>query len=229
MCACVFQHRVFGFRLLFMPVSDLENLPRPIARRLRTLGHALTRVEAALRLLPKRLERGLLDATSTAWIQQWAGGVLGQGHGQGQPSLASDEVLKATIAWQEQAWLVSELPPAWHGALLLLHLPVLRDFWRKELRAARYERLKRVLPKVWAKDPAPLPPGAVIAGLDIASWEDLPRLEAKGRTFVESASKASSEADPERTLVMEKPLIPASAEQLTLAWQREENGRVGLL
>ena len=196
-----------------MPVTDLEHLPRSIARRVRTLGHALSRVQAALQLLPKRLERGLLDASSTAWIHQWAGPTLNQ------PAMNGD-TLKATVAWQDHAWQVSELPPEWVGALLLLHLPVLRDFWRRELREMRYERLCRVLPKVWARDPTPLPPGSVIAGLGIKSWEELPRLEAKGRRF-ETLALGGNE------LVIEQPQL-APAGTLTLTWHQGDDGRVDL-
>lgn len=196
-----------------MPVADLEPLPRTIARRVRTLGHALSRVQKALLILPKRLERGLLDASSTAWIHQWAGPTLNQ------PAM-NGETLKATIAWQDHAWQVSELPPEWMGALLLLHLPVLRDFWRRELREMRYERLRRVLPKVWARDTTPLPPGSVIAGLGIKSWEDLPRLEAKGRHFETRALDG-------QPLVIEQPqLVPDG--RLTLTWREGDDGRVDL-
>jgi len=194
-----------------MPANDLEVLPRSIARRVRTLGHALSRVQAGLQLMPKRLERGLLDASSTAWIYQWAGSALDS------PSTTS-EALTATIVWQENAWLVSEVPPVLHGALLLLHLPVLRDFWRKELRAARYEHLRRVLPKVWAMDPTPLPPGAVIAGLGITNWHDLSKLEAKGRHF---------EIKGELGLVIEQTRWKADG-SLTLTWKVSDDGRIDL-
>jgi hypothetical protein len=194
-----------------MPANDLEVLPRSIARRVRTLGHALSRVQAGLQLLPKRLERGLLDTSSTAWIHQWAGSALDS------PSTTS-EAMTATIVWQENAWLVSEVPPVWHGALLLLHLPVLRDFWRKELRAARYERLRHVLPKVWAMDPTTLPPGAVIAGLGITNWHDLSKLEAKGRHF---------EIKGELGLVIEQTRWKADG-SLTLTWKVSDDGRIDL-
>jgi len=201
------------FLLPLMQATDLEALPRTIARRVRTLGHALTRVQHALQLLPKRLERGLVDASATAWIHQWAGPVLNQ-------PAANGDVLKATVAWQDHAWLVSELPPEWTGALLLLHLPVLRDFWRRELREMRYERLRRVLPKVWARDTTVLPPGSVIAGLGIKSWDDLPRLEAKGRRFETIALHG-------KPLVIEQPqLVPEGT--LTLAWSHYPDGRVDL-
>jgi len=194
-----------------MLANDLEVLPRSIARRVRTLGHALSRVQAGLQLLPKRLERGLLDTSSTAWIHQWAGSALDS------PSTTS-EAMTATIVWQENAWLVSEVPPVWHGALLLLHLPVLRDFWRKELRAARYERLRHVLPKVWAMDPTTLPPGAVIAGLGITNWHDLSKLEAKGRHF---------EIKGELGLVIEQTRWKADG-SLTLTWNTSDDGRIDL-
>ena len=196
-----------------MQATDLEALPRTIARRVRTLGHALSRVQAALQILPKRLERGLLDTSATAWIHQWAGPAL-------QQPVAQGETLKATVAWQDHAWQVCELPPEWTGVLLLLHLPVLRDFWRRELREMRYERLRRVLPKVWARDTTPLPPGTVIAGLGIKSWDDLPRLEAKGRRFETLA------LDGQELVIEQPPLEPEG--KLTLVWNHYPDGRVDL-
>lgn len=42
------------------------------------------------------------------------------------------------------------------------------------MRRSHFTRMSLLLPWAWAVEPAPVPPGAVIRGLDIACWEDLP-------------------------------------------------------
>ncbi len=71
--------------------------------------------------------------------------------------------------------------PLW---LALLHLRPLRDFWERELRRSTVDGLLDILPKAWLFDPAPLPPGAVIPGLEIASWSELEALRESNRTFI---------------------------------------------
>lgn len=58
--------------------------------------------------------------------------------------------------------------------LALFRLPALRSKWERALRRSHFTRLEKLLPWAWVVDPAPVPPGAVIRGLDIICWEDLP-------------------------------------------------------
>ncbi len=53
-------------------------------------------------------------------------------------------------------------------AFALLHHLELAALWRSELGAERFDRLRNVLPKTWIVDPRPMPPQAVIAGLQAA-------------------------------------------------------------
>lgn len=197
-----------------MPTSEFDTLPRTVARRVRTLGHALGRLQAGMDLLQTRLERKMLDGVSTAWIREWTHLALAD-----QPRIQSP--LTATIAWstENRVWRVIELPKPWHGALMLLHLPALKSFWRKELRAARFALLQRVLPRVWAKDETMLPPGAVIAGLGLTSWADLSRLQESGRRFVEIPLAER------KTLVLEAQVHDAS-HTLRVMWESGDNGRI---
>lgn len=59
----------------------------------------------------------------------------------------------------------------------LLHLPALRSFWRNEMRQAHFEKLTRIVPQAWFMDDGEVPPGAVIHGLGITSFERPDRVD----------------------------------------------------
>ncbi|HSA61680.1 MAG TPA: hypothetical protein VLE03_05525 [Nitrospiraceae bacterium] len=75
------------------------------------------------------------------------------------------------------------------SAFALLHHPVLRPFWEKELGADSALHLATIMPKTWLLDPAPIPATATIPGLDvgghaISNWIDLAAASQKERHFV---------------------------------------------
>lgn len=75
------------------------------------------------------------------------------------------------------------------SAFALLHHPMLRPFWEKELGADCMLRLTTIMPKTWLLDPAPLPaiatiPGLQISGRAVANWADLETATQKERRFV---------------------------------------------
>lgn len=126
-------------------------------------------------MLQTRCHKGRLSESLTAFLNEW---------------MPQDPILPKTpetfeISFAEGS-LRSDGPlspvssPLWHA---LLHLPALRDFWTAELRASHYAHLLQIIPQAWCMDPAPLPPGTVIAGLGITGWEELPRLAATGVEF----------------------------------------------
>lgn len=170
-------------------LPSLETLPRPVRRRVRTLGHALTRLRAGLQLLHQQAARGtLVAAFPLDWLNLWAGDSLAK------PlplPVDSQEGLSFTLddeAWQVAAPLAAEagagsFSPEWLLALLLLQLPALKGFWQRALRSQRFALLRQVLPRVWPLDLSPIPPGSTISGLGLTRWQDLPRLLAKGRCF----------------------------------------------
>lgn len=167
------------------PSLNLSLLPRPVGKRVRTLGHALEQVQGAMRVLQRRCAKGQsVQGLAPEWFHAWGGATINLAdlRNSGGPWSAEIEV-------EDRDWLInnigdsSTLPLPWAVTLLCLHLPVLRAFWRKELRAHRAELLQRVLPQVWSLDPTPLPHGSVIGGLNLASWHQLPDLLAKGRKF----------------------------------------------
>jgi len=74
-------------------------------------------------------------------------------------------------------------------AFALLHHPVLRPFWEKELGAECWLHLSSVMPSTWVLDPAPMPAIATIPGLQtggraVADWQDLAMASQKERHLV---------------------------------------------
>lgn len=49
----------------------------------------------------------------------------------------------------------------------LFHHPVLANWWKEHLGESDYAKLKRIIPRTWIVDNRPLPPHAVIPGLEI--------------------------------------------------------------
>ncbi|MBH0200747.1 MAG: hypothetical protein HP496_00195 [Nitrospira sp.] len=75
------------------------------------------------------------------------------------------------------------------SAFALLHHPILRPFWEKELGADCLLHLSAIMPKTWLLDPAPLPAIATIPDLHVgsravANWTALESATQKERHFV---------------------------------------------
>ena len=81
----------------------------------------------------------------------------------------------------------------------LFHHPVLAEFWKQELGAKNVATLQRVIPETWILDPRPLPPQAVVPGLNIAkrpvtNWDQLKGLGQSDRRLVIKPSGFSATA-----------------------------------
>jgi hypothetical protein len=71
----------------------------------------------------------------------------------------------------------------------LFHHPALRKLWQAELGKDAFTRLLAIFPQTWVLDPRPLPPQAVIAGLEsgghpLADWHELLELGKSERDWV---------------------------------------------
>lgn len=60
----------------------------------------------------------------------------------------------------------------------------LREFWRRELSERHYLALQKVIPYTWLVDPAPLPPNAVLPGLEVNDWGEVAAFSQKERELV---------------------------------------------
>jgi hypothetical protein len=75
------------------------------------------------------------------------------------------------------------------SAFALLHHPVLRLYWEKELGEASFLQLTSIMPRTWLLDPAPIPATATIPDLRIgeravSNWAELATAAQKERHFV---------------------------------------------
>jgi len=79
----------------------------------------------------------------------------------------------------------------------LFHHRALEGLWRSELGKETFERLKKLFPRTWVLDPRPLPPQAVIDGLQaggtpVSDWHALLDLGKGDRDYVVKPSGFSS-------------------------------------
>ncbi|MBL9143033.1 MAG: hypothetical protein JNM99_05055 [Verrucomicrobiaceae bacterium] len=221
---------------------ELSSLPSPVGRRLRTFGHALNRLEVAATVLKRRFGKGqTILGLTPEWVSNWSGN-----HLNGEVPTRGASPFTASIEQQDYLWLITDLgedsgiSTSWAVVLLLLHLPALREFWRKELRAHRAALLQRVLPRAWPLDPASLPPGAVISGLNLSSWSQLPDLLAKDRSF--EVMSLAGDRQPVTASTWPQILAQAQHERLVLlehrhlaegnafraSWRPDEKGWIDL-
>lgn len=78
----------------------------------------------------------------------------------------------------------------------------LREFWRRELGERHFLELQKHIPYTWLLDPTPLPPHAVIPGLDIQSWEELMHFSQKQRDLILKISGFHETAWGSRSVVL---------------------------
>jgi hypothetical protein len=74
-------------------------------------------------------------------------------------------------------------------ALALIHHPLLEPFWEKALSSEAIDCLQAIVPPTWVLDPRPLPPIAVIPGLQyrnhaVSNWDWLGEATQKERQYV---------------------------------------------
>jgi len=74
-------------------------------------------------------------------------------------------------------------------AFALFHHPLLEKLWKAEFGGGVYDHLKQLFPETWVIDPRPLPPQAVIAGLEaagapVSNWMQLAELTKSERDYV---------------------------------------------
>lgn len=70
----------------------------------------------------------------------------------------------------------------------------LREFWRRELGEAFFQRLLKLVPYTWIVDPTPLPPQGAIPALDLTDWHQLKQLSQRERDLVLKISGYSDRA-----------------------------------
>ena len=95
-----------------------------------------------------------------------------------------------------QLSLTPPLKPALEEKLwfALFWLKPLEAFWVRALGEGTFKALREVIPQTWLLDPQPLPPHAVIPGLEIHSWEEASKFSQKQRDLILKISGFSETA-----------------------------------
>lgn len=192
-----------------MPDTPSAPLPEdhPARRALAPLGYEVARWLDAMTLLQTRWRKQTLATPLQAFLDRWL---------PREPVGALPDVFE--LGWRG-GWLNAApvLPdPRWQA---LLHLPALRAFWIASLRAAHAQHLQQHVAPAWCMDPAPLPPGSVIAGLGIGAWDELPALLAQGEPLTEVPVGADR--------VLRREPAPET-EAFTARYRRREDGKIVL-
>jgi hypothetical protein len=86
--------------------------------------------------------------------------------------------------------------------LALFWMRPLREFWRKALGDRYFRDLQAIIPHGWVVEPTPLPPTAVLPGLDARSWEDVASFSRKERELILKISGFSERAWGSRGVVV---------------------------
>jgi hypothetical protein len=147
-------------------MAQLSRLQR---EALESAGYRVVRWEAARAVLLARVTKGRIAAPLGDFLAHWLS--LAPAHDTGKELWLSfdhtPDQEKLQLSGGSTALAASPLEHA------LLHLPALRPFWRQELRQQHFEALLTLVPQAWLLDAAAVPPGAVIQGLNLTSWEHL--------------------------------------------------------
>lgn len=207
-----------------MKLDLLAQLPRPQREAMESAGYRILRWAAARGVLQARVEKGRVSAPTGDFLKHWL-------------SLASaqdvDPELWLSFSYEQDT---ARLMLSGGGAALarspleqaLLHLPALRSFWSQELRQQHFAALRILVPQAWLLDPAPVPPGAVIQGLDAVSWELAPQLRGEAWQILDSKGQALPNRPPHLS-AHDSILISRPASGVILKARYERNDRQQLV
>lgn len=153
-----------------MTAPEPDFLSPSLRSAVASAGYRARRWRAARQVLGNRVTKNRIVGRLGEMLQEWGVGIS---------PMVEDEGFQLTLGLEGNQLWWSDGPASQPLEQALLHLPALRGFWRQELRPKHFLALKSMVPKAWVKDEAPVPPGAVIHGLGIPSWDHLQRLDAR--------------------------------------------------
>jgi hypothetical protein len=78
----------------------------------------------------------------------------------------------------------------------------LRDYWRRELGEAFFNRMLSATPRSWVLDPSPMPPAAAVPGLEVTDWRQLASFSQRERDLILKVSGFSERAWGARGVVL---------------------------
>lgn len=168
-----------------LPGSSVA-FPKPIQRAVASLGHVVDKFMAARASVLRRLIRAGQEEALRPWLPSETPTALPDDGLFAVALTTDDERLRVRQLFASSPAPALIVPaearlPVWPA---LFKLQMLRAHWALEMRSNLLESLDAALPVACLLDPTPLPPGAVIGGLELASWEGIDALRASGRSFV---------------------------------------------
>jgi hypothetical protein len=102
----------------------------------------------------------------------------------------------------------------------LFWLRPLDAFWRRALGDRTFHALRAVIPQTWLVDPQPLPPHAVLPGLDVHAWDEVARFSQKQRDLILKISGFSDKAWGSRGVAL-------GSDMPSAAWQNALQSALG--
>ncbi|MCB1277394.1 hypothetical protein [Prosthecobacter sp.] len=148
-----------------METDFLASFSRPQREAIESAGYRVWRWAIAREVLKARVSKGRILNELGEFLKTWLPPVV--------PSVEVDELSLEFSVAPGQLHLIGGDEPIVGSPVerALLHLPALRSFWSRELRLQHFNALQAMVPKAWMLDDATIPPGAVIHGLGLSSWE----------------------------------------------------------
>lgn len=143
----------------------LDSLSQPHLSAVESAGYRTVRWSHARLVLDRRISKQRFAGGLSEFLHRWSR--------ETPPVSVSDNLrlkfgLSSDRLFLRGGAALAELPLE----RALLHLPALKSFWRQELRENHYAALLNLISKAWIHDPAKIPPGAVIHGLNSAKWPE---------------------------------------------------------
>ncbi|MEZ5384549.1 MAG: hypothetical protein R3F13_03430 [Prosthecobacter sp.] len=138
-------------------------LPPAHLSAVKSAGYRTIRWRNARNVLDRRVGKQRLSSGLNEFLNRWSRAV---------PPASESEGLRLQFGVSSERLFLQNGAALAESALerALLHLPALKSFWRQELRQDHYAALLSLVSKAWIHDPAEIPPGAVIQGLNTAEW-----------------------------------------------------------
>lgn len=187
--------------------NDARLVKNDLPSVLASAGYQLVRWQNAREVLAARVAKRRLPEALQLFLERWLSAETVRHF----PELTPEAPLTVTLmetahAWQILSGGLAEVPLE----RALLHLPALRAFWSQELRREHFVALQALVPSVWMMDAAVVPPGAVIAGLNVTRWD---------------AVRESERFEIQDGLLLSK-MLPGNS--VTAHYVRDERGRIVL-
>lgn len=181
-------------KLLLGPGPDLPvGLEKRHLRHFGPLGHHLAQLSETVRQIAQAAAEDRLPEAVLPFAKQWLTTHEVSGEDGVAPEVSAFLAESEAGARLEGTSEASLSLVAWS----LVALPAFRPLFERSLRRAHLNHLLELRPCCWVMDATPLPPGAVLAGVELPSWSDLAALHGSGRAFVLQKGEYRRDLDSE--------------------------------